>query len=84
MIVTATSGGAASLLNGRSPAAGPQPNCPRTTNFVAREPGEPGRPLKPQKLTELPPGIAFMAVYRHIGNCDAPLTMVEYRNPRRH
>jgi hypothetical protein len=24
-----------------------------------------------------------MAVFRHIGGCEAPLTMVDYRNPKR-
>ena len=38
-------------------------------------------PLTPKKLTELPPATAFMAVYRHIGGCEAPLTMARYRNP---
>jgi hypothetical protein len=37
----------------------------------------------PKKLTELPPATTYMAVYRHIGACEAPLTMAEYRNPRR-
>jgi hypothetical protein len=37
----------------------------------------------PKKLTELPPATTYMAVYRHIGTCEAPLTMAEYRNPRR-
>lgn len=36
-----------------------------------------GKRLMPQKLTELPPATPFMAVLRHIGGCDAPLTMVE-------
>ena len=25
----------------------------------------------------------YMAVYRQIGGCEAPLTMVDYRNPKR-
>jgi hypothetical protein len=59
-------------------------NCPRTTSHLADASGlYRGKPLTPRKLTELPPGIAYMAVYRHIGGCEAPLTMVEYRNPRR-
>jgi hypothetical protein len=59
-------------------------NCPRTTSQLARENGRySGKKLAPQKLTELPPGTAYMAVYRRIDGCEAPLTMVEYRNPRR-
>ena len=42
-----------------------------------------GEPLAPQKLTELPPATVYMAVARHIDGCDAPLTMVDYRLPRR-
>jgi hypothetical protein len=42
-----------------------------------------GQPLRPRKLTELPPGTAFMAVYRRIDGCEAPLTMVDYRSPKR-
>lgn len=36
-------------------------------------------PLTPRKLTELPPGVTYMAVYRKIGGCEAPLTMAQYR-----
>jgi hypothetical protein len=53
--------------------------CRPTVLYYAYRPGE---PLKPRKLTELPPGVAYMAVFRHIGACEAPLTMVDYRNPR--
>ena len=51
--------------------------------FAGRDGPAPVEPLRPQKLTELPPATGYMAVYRHIGGCNAPLTMVEYRNPRR-
>jgi hypothetical protein len=70
-----------SVLQG--PGASPA-NCPRTTSYLADQTGiYRGRPLKPRKLNELPPGTAYMAVYRHIGGCEVPLTMVDYRNPRR-
>jgi hypothetical protein len=70
------------VMNG-APAPGTA-SCPRTTSHLADTSGlYRGKPLTPRKLTELPPGIAYMAVYRHIGGCEAPLTMVEYRNPRR-
>lgn len=52
------------------------PNCPRATSYNAYRDGE---PLKPRKLTELPPAQGYMAVYRNIDGCEAPLTVVEYR-----
>jgi hypothetical protein len=58
--------------------------CSRTTSHLADTNGlYRGQRLAPRKLTELPSATAYMAVYRHIGDCEAPLTMVEYRNPRR-
>lgn len=55
--------------------------CPHTTSYVAGEIGTyRGKPLTPRKLTELPSGTAYMAVDRHIGGCEAPLTMVDYRS----
>jgi hypothetical protein len=70
------------------PSAGSAPadakQCRQTTSYLAGEPGiYRGQPLTPRKLTELPPATTYMAVYRHIGGCEAPLTMVDYRNPRR-
>jgi hypothetical protein len=63
----------------------PKADCPRTSPYLAGQAGlYRGQPLVPRKLTELPPAIGYMAVYREIGGCEAPLTMVEYRNPRRH
>ncbi len=74
-------------------AAGPAPvfgtgqaaNCPRTTSHLADQAGvyRRGEPLVPRKLTELPPATAYMAVYRVIDGCEAPLTMVEYRGVKR-
>ena len=58
--------------------------CPRTTSYQADQLGlYRGQRLMPRKLTELPRAITYMAVYRQIGGCEAPLTMAEYRNPRR-
>ena len=66
------------------PGQAPAANCPHTTSYLADKSGlYQGKPLTPRKLTELPPATTYMAVYRHIGGCEAPLTMVEYRNPRR-
>jgi hypothetical protein len=59
-------------------------NCPRTTSYLADTSSTyRGAPLAPRKLNQLPPGTTYMAVYRRIDGCEAPLTMVEYRNPRR-
>ena len=58
-------------------------HCPRINSYLAaRSALYGGQPLVPRKLTELPPATAYMAVYRHIGGCDAPLTVADYRNPR--
>ena len=57
-------------------------HCQRTRSYVAEGTGVyRAEPLTPKKLTELPPATAYMAVYRHIGQCEAPLTMARYRNP---
>jgi hypothetical protein len=50
--------------------------CPRTTSHYA---WDKGKPLTPRKLTELPQGKGFMAVYRTVDGCEFPMTMVEYR-----
>ena len=58
--------------------------CPHTTSYLAEKIGTyRGKPLTPKKLNELPPATGYMAVYRHIGGCEVPLTMVEYRGPKR-
>lgn len=68
-----------------APVPAPTAHCRQTTSYVAGQSGVyRGRPLTPRKLTELPPATTYMAVVRHIGECEAPLTMVEYRTaPRR-
>jgi len=67
-----------------APVASSSAECPRTTSYLADKSGlYRGAPLVPRKLTELPPATTYMAVYRHIGLCEVPLTMSEYRNPRR-
>jgi hypothetical protein len=68
----------------QAPDASTASHCPRTTSYLADKSGlYRGLPLKPRKLTELPPATTYMAVYRHIGGCEVPLTMAEYRNSRR-
>ena len=55
--------------------------CPETPMSLARKMGKEGPKAIP--LNKLPPAQAFMAVDRRIAGCPAPLTMVNYRNPRR-
>jgi hypothetical protein len=72
----------AAALIGAAPALAPKPtgsDCPKTTSYLADASGlYRGPRLRPRKLTELPPGTAYMAVYRRIGRCEAPLTMSDY------
>lgn len=57
-------------------------HCPRITSYLAHNDGrDRGRPLL-KRLTELPPATAYMAVYRHVGACNDPLTMAAYRQAR--
>lgn len=52
---------------------GGRANCPRTTNYYAYRDG---KPLKPQKLTELPTGNMYSAVYRRDANgCEKPIVV---------
>jgi hypothetical protein len=58
--------------------------CRPTSPYVAQKRGVfRDQRLQPRKLTELPPATTYMAVFRHIGGCEAPLTMSDYRNPPR-
>jgi len=84
ILAPAAAASAASIETGKNPAAATASECRKTSSYLADRTGSyQGRPLTPKKLTELPPATAYMAVYRHIGPCEAPLTMVDYRNPRR-
>jgi hypothetical protein len=55
--------------------------CQRTTSHYAVV--DRTKALTPHKLTELPPGKTYMAVYRRIDGCEFPMTMVEYRTQGR-
>ena len=55
--------------------------CPETPMSLARKIGK--QPPKAIPLNKLPPAQTFMAVDRRINGCEAPLTMIEYRNPGR-
>jgi hypothetical protein len=75
---------AAAQPAGDTPILNPVPEgplCPETAMSVARKMGK--RPPRAIPLSKLPPGQAYMAVDRRIDNCPAPLTMTDYRNPRR-
>jgi hypothetical protein len=54
--------------------------CPETPMSLARKMGKTPRAVP---LNQLPPATAFMAVDRRVAGCPAPLTMIDYRNPRR-
>jgi hypothetical protein len=83
MLVSGAASGAGPVQS-YAPGASPASHCPRITSYLADESGlYRGQPLTPKKLTELPPATAYMAVYRHIGGCEAPLTLADYRNPRK-
>ena len=68
------------LLAGASPAvahsqrglAATDPNCPRATSMHAYDRS---KPLKPQKLGDLPPANAYKAVYRLVGGCEVPVVV---------
>jgi hypothetical protein len=84
ILAPVTASVAGSIEGARAPGASSASHCPRITSYFADKSGlYRGQPLMPRKLTELPPGTAYMAVYRRIGGCEAPLTMADYRNPRR-
>jgi len=55
--------------------------CPETPMSLARKLGT--RPPHAIPLTKLPPAQTFMAVDRRVSGCPMPLTMIDYRNPRR-
>jgi hypothetical protein len=48
------------------------PNCPRATSMHAYDRS---KPLKPQKLGELPPANAYSAVYRLVRGCEVPIVV---------
>jgi len=84
ILTPVTASGARTVEATRSTGSSSAFHCPRTTSYLADKVGVyRSQPLRPKKLTELPPATAYMAVYRHIGACEAPLTMADYRNPRR-
>ena len=69
---------------GDMPVLNPTPEhalCPETPMSMARKMGK--QPPSAIPLSKLPPAQTFMAVDRRIDGCEAPLTMSNYRSPRR-
>ncbi|WP_155263368.1 hypothetical protein [Sphingomonas segetis] len=86
LAVTFTGTGPAPVLTPQQKAAMDRmmKECRPTSPYVAEKSGVfRDQRLQPRKLTELPPATTYMAVFRHIGACEAPLTMSDYRNPPR-
>jgi hypothetical protein len=65
-------GATPAVANNSASAALAAPNCPRTTSMHAFDRS---KPLKPQKLGELPAANAYKAVYRLIGGCEVPMVV---------
>jgi hypothetical protein len=77
-VLPLAAGAAAPPPNGASPSNSDK--CPRSTSDYAVKQGV---PLKPRKLTELPAGNMYVAVYRRDANgCEAPI-VVKYDVGRR-
>ena len=57
-----------------NPKASERANCPATSRYEA---SRRGKTLKVQKLGELPDADLYKAVYRRIGQCEAPI-IVKY------
>ena len=53
-----------------NPKANQPANCPATSRYEA---AKRGKGLKLQKLNELPDADVYRAVYRKIGQCEAPI-----------
>ena len=53
-----------------SPKASQPANCPATSRYEA---SKGGKAPKAQKLNELPDADVYRAVYRRIGQCEAPI-----------
>jgi hypothetical protein len=70
----------ASAASDAPPPVAKSKSCPRPTTHYA---WQKSKPLTPKKLTELPPGKGYMAVYRTVNGCEYPMTMVEYRTQGR-
>ena len=59
-------------------------DCPRTTTHYADQVSSyRGERVPPKKLTELPPAVGYMAVFRTVNGCEVPMTIIEYRTGRR-
>jgi hypothetical protein len=59
------------------PANPAKAECRKTTAHPAWR----GKPVKPRKLSELPPADGYLAVYRTVDGCEVPMTLV--RQPQK-
>jgi len=68
----------------KAPSTLAAPDCPDATNHLAGRKGSWERkPLKPQRLGELPPADAYAAVYRRDERgCMVPVMFRDIRKPR--
>ena len=78
---------AASAAEPAGPLTGKSPlklnACPRTGSYAAGDGAvHRGTPPSVRKLTQLPPAIGYMAVYRTVNGCEFPMTVTEYRGGR--
>lgn len=61
------------------PAANPaKAECRKTTAHPAWR----GKPVRPYKLTELPPASAYLAVYRTVDGCEVPMILTQHPGKR--
>jgi hypothetical protein len=70
LLAAATSADPARDMPVIDPKAGQPASCPATSRY---EVSHRGKTPKAQKLTELPDADLYLAVYRHIGRCEAPI-----------
>ena len=66
--------------NSAAAAAAASSTCRKVTSYHA-DVGSAwrGDPVRPRKLTELPPATSYKAVYRLVNGCEEPLTVAEYQ-----
>ena len=85
LLLAALSMAAPALAADQAPAGkGSAADCPQTSSYLADANGMyRGKGVAPKKLNELPKAVAYMAVYRKIGGCEVPLTLSDYRSPKR-
>jgi hypothetical protein len=56
----------------RKPVASDRERCPQTTHYYT---WQRDKPVRPQRLTQLPDANAYAAVYRRVAGCEIPLVV---------